>query len=209
MLGRPDLKQGAFFHYLTLCYDAAPEGGVSGSMSTRESGGDKLSRQQRWIRWLIELTVIAIIILGVRVWQHRGLLDGQAPDFARTTLNGTSIKLDSYRGEPVLLHFWASWCPMCELEQSGISKIGKDWKVVTIAFQSGSAEDVRRYMARKNITDWVTIADEDGKLAEQYGIKGVPTSYVLDKEGNIRFREVGLTSAWGLRMRLWLANWLG
>lgn len=178
-------------------------------MSTREPGSDKLSRQQRWIRWLIEFTVIAIIILGVRVWQQRSLLDGPAPDFARTTLNGASIKLDSYRGAPVLLHFWASWCPMCELEQGGISNIGKDWKVVTVAFQSGSTEDVRRYMEHKNITDWVTIADEDGKLAEQYGIKAVPTSYVLDKGGNIRFREVGLTSAWGLRMRLWLASWLG
>jgi hypothetical protein len=61
-------------------------------------------------------------------------------------------------------------------------------------------------MERKGITEWVTVVDEDGKLAEQYGIHGVPTSYVLDGEGNIRFREVGLTSGWGLRLRLWLAE---
>ena len=52
--------------------------------------------------------------------------------------------------------------------------------------------------------------DEDGKLATQFGVHGVPTSYILDAKGKIRFREVGLTSSWGLRLRLWLAtmtNW--
>lgn len=178
-------------------------------MSTRKSSGDTVSKQQRWIRWLIEFTVIAIIILGIRVWQQRHLLDGQAPNFEHVTLSGSTIQLKNYQGEPVLLHFWASWCPMCELEQGGVSSINKDWKVITIAFQSGNAADVQRYMERKNITDWVTIADEDGKLAQQYGITGVPTSYILDKSGNIRFREVGLTSSWGLRMRLWFTTWLG
>jgi alkyl hydroperoxide reductase subunit AhpC len=61
-------------------------------------------------------------------------------------------------------------------------------------------------MERKGISNWVTIVDNDGELARQYGVIGVPTSYILDSEGSIRFSEVGMSSAWGLRFRLWLAE---
>ncbi len=177
-------------------------------MNTQSSEQEEQPKKRPWLRWALEALVILAIIFGVRAWQQRGMLDGEAPDFERTALNGDVIHLDNYRGKPVLLHFWASWCPMCELEQGSISGIAKDWKVITIAFQSGGAEEVQRYMEREKITEWVTIVDEDGSLSGQYGIKGVPTSYVLDEEGIIRFREVGLTSGWGLRLRLWMADWL-
>ncbi|MEZ5479684.1 MAG: hypothetical protein R3E95_20065 [Thiolinea sp.] len=52
-------------------------------------------------------------------------------------------------------------------------------------------------MERKGIDNWVTIVDNEGELASQYGVIGVPTSYIIDKNGAIRFREVGLTSGWG------------
>ena len=168
---------------------------------------DETSRKpRRWLRWTIEILVIVAIVFWVRAWQQRGMLDGVAPDFERGSLNGSVVRLADYQGKPLLLHFWASWCPMCEMEQGSITAIANDHPVVTVAFQSGTSEEVQRYMERKGITEWVTVVDEDGKLAEQYGIHGVPTSYVLDGEGNIRFREVGLTSGWGLRLRLWLAE---
>ncbi len=177
-------------------------------MDMQTLGNDERKPKGRWVRWLIEIAIILAIIIGVRIWQHRGMLDGEAPDFEYKALSGETIHLDNYRGKPVLLHFWASWCPMCEMEQSSISAISKDWKVITVAFQSGGEDEVERYMERKEITDWVTIVDDGGELAEKYGIRGVPTSYVLDAEGAIRFREVGLTSGWGLRIRLWLAKLL-
>lgn len=171
-------------------------------------GDEQPPKKRRWLRWLLEGLIILAIIMGIRTWQQRGMLEGEAPDFERATLAGETLHFDDYRGQPVLLHFWASWCPMCELEQGSITGIGKDWKVITIAFQSGGEDEVQRYMERKKITDWITIVDEDGSLAAQYGIRGVPTSYVVDEEGTIRFREVGLTSGWGLRIRLWLTDLL-
>lgn len=177
-------------------------------MGKNTLGKDNLPRR-RWVRWLVELGVFIIIIVGVRAWQHRGMVDGIAPDFKLTALNGGAVNLAEYQGKPLVLHFWASWCPMCEMEQGWITDIATENPVVTVAFQSGNDEEVQRYMESKSITDWVTVNDEAGKLAAQYGVHGVPATYILDADGKIRFSEVGLTSEWGLRMRLWLTGLLG
>lgn len=174
----------------------------------RKLEGMAVWKRKPWVRWLVELLVIALIIFGVRAWQHRDMITGEAPDFEQVALNGDTIHLDDYRGKPVLLHFWASWCPICGVEQSSISEISKDWKVITVAYQSGDEGQVQRYVEREGLEHWVTLVDKDGKLAKQYGVSGVPTSYIIDAEGNVQFREIGITSAWGLRLRLWLADLL-
>lgn len=191
-----------------LWYHARIDKKVIEYMEQQTLGNEGKPRKHRWIRWLIDIAIIMAVIFAVRAWQQHGMQDGEAPDFEYATLNGETIHLDNYRGQPVLLHFWASWCPMCELEQGSISAISKDWKVITVAFQSGGVDEVERYMERKEITSWTTIVDESGELAGKYGVRGVPASYVIDAEGTIRFREVGITSGWGLRIRLWLASLL-
>lgn len=167
-------------------------------------------RPRRWVKWGIELAIVLALIFGLRAWQQRTLIVGEAPAFNEIDLKGQEISLAAYRGKPLLLHFWASWCPICEIEQSGISKVVESgWPMVTVAYSSGEAEEVKRYMERKGINNWVTIVDNDGELARQYGVVGVPTSYVLDDEGNISFREVGASTSWGLRLRLWFAEKFG
>jgi len=170
----------------------------------------KPAKKRRWLLWGIELLLLVGIIFGVRAWQQRTLIDGEAPAFDEISLAGEELSLASYRGQPVLLHFWASWCPMCEMEQEGINKVAAEgWQVVTVAYASGESDEVKRYMERKGINNWLTVVDNDGELAKQYGVVGVPTNYIVDPDGNIRFREVGITSSWGLRLRLWLADKLG
>ena len=175
-----------------------------------QTSAGKPANPKRWLRWGIELLIVVVLIFGVRTWQQRNLIEGEAPIFNEVGLKGEEISLAAYRGQPMLLHFWASWCPICELEQGGINSVLESgWPMVTVAYSSGEAEEVKRYMERKGIQNWVTIVDNDGELARQYGVTGVPTSYVLDGAGSIRFREVGASSSWGLRLRLWLADKLG
>ncbi len=167
-------------------------------------------RKKRWLLWTIELLIIIGIVLGIRGWQQRSLVAGTAPAFDEITLSGDELTLASYQGKPVMLHFWASWCSVCEVEQDVISKVkAAGWPVITVAYASGESEEVERYMQRKGIEDWTTVVDHDGDIARQYGVIGVPTSYIIDPEGQIRFSEIGLTSSWGLRLRLWLADKLG
>ncbi|MGB0846251.1 MAG: redoxin family protein [Thiolinea sp.] len=174
-------------------------------MSNKAGAGRK---KRRWLIWLFELFIILAIVFAIRGWQQRSLVSGSAPEIDEITVQGEQISLEEFKGKPLLLHFWSSVCSTCDFQQSGLSELAKDWKLVTIAYHSGEAEAVQRYMERENITDWVTIVDNDGELAQEYGVSGVPTSFVLDGEGRIRFREVGLTSGWGLKFRLWLAKTL-
>jgi len=162
--------------------------------------------RKKWLRFTLEIAIIIAIVFAIRVWQQRNLVEGIAPQFQRVLLDGKAVSLEDFNGKPVLIHFWAEWCPFCKLEEGSISRIQKDWPVLTVAYQSGSKTDVINHMKERNISNWPTIVDQDGHLAELFGVKGVPTSIILDGKGNIRFTEIGLTSEWGLRFRLWWSN---
>ncbi|NIR95441.1 MAG: protein disulfide oxidoreductase, partial [Gammaproteobacteria bacterium] len=97
------------------------------------------------------------------------------------------------------------WCPVCELEQGMIDNLSRDYPVISIAMQSGEAEEVIRYLSEQGV-DYPVINDQQGSIARLYGVRGVPASFVLDSSGEVRFVTRGYTSEWGMRMRLWLTR---
>ncbi|MCK5917289.1 MAG: protein disulfide oxidoreductase [Cocleimonas sp.] len=163
-------------------------------------------KKAKWFRYLIDFLIIVMLIIAFRSWQQRSMVSGVAPEIQGVLMDGTITELKKYRGKPVLLHFWATWCPFCKLEEGSITGIAKDWPVLTIAYQSGDKANIEKYLKKQGLESWSVISDPESRLAKLYGVTGVPTSFILDANGNIRFREVGMTSAWGLRARLWYAN---
>ncbi len=163
-------------------------------------------KKAKWFRYLIDFLIIVMLIIAFRSWQQRSMVSGVAPEIQGMLMNGTITELKKYRGKPVLLHFWATWCPFCKLEESSITSIAEDWPVLTIAYQSGDKTEIEKHLKKQGLESWAVISDPDSRLAELYGVTGVPTSFIIDANGNIRFREVGITSAWGLRARLWYAD---
>lgn len=163
-------------------------------------------RKRSWLRLLVELLVILAIVLGVRFWFQRDLPSGPAPSFQAVLMDGKVINLEDYRGEPLLLHFWASWCQFCKVSEDSITSIQKDWEVLSVAFQSGSKQEVGEYLQERGLESWKVIPDQDGRLAELFGVSAVPASYIIDGKGDIRIKEIGLTTGWGLRARLWYAK---
>ena len=159
----------------------------------------------KYYRWLIELTLIVVVILAVRYWLQRDLVSGTAPNFQTVMLSEQSIDFYENKKRPVLLHFWATWCPVCKLEQSSIENISKDYPVLTVAMQSGSNTEVKSYMLEEKLS-FKVINDELGLLSQKYNIKGVPVSFIINKENKIEFTEVGYTTEIGLRLRLWWAG---
>lgn len=161
--------------------------------------------KSRWRRWLLELLLAATVLVLIHAWQTRDAPTGVAPDIQGILLDGQPVSLAALQGQPVLVHFWATWCPVCGLEQGVIDSIADDYAVITVAMDEASADEIRSYMRDKEV-DYPVLHDPDYSISRQYVIRGVPTSYILDADGNIRFVETGYTTGIGLRLRLWWAT---
>lgn len=159
----------------------------------------------RGVKLTLEITLIFLVFVTIRTYMQRDLVEGQAPLVEGRLLSGQTTSLQSYKGQPVLLHFWATWCPVCKLEQDSIEAISKDHPVITIAMNSGNELEVKAFLEEHKLS-FPVLVDEDSVIATQFGVLGVPTSFVIDPNGNIMFTEVGYTTNWGLRFRLWLAK---
>jgi thiol-disulfide isomerase/thioredoxin len=170
------------------------------------SVSNKIERRRFQRNLLIQIVLILFVYLAVQAWQARDAPHGQAPIFHGQLLDGRNVKLADYRGRPMLLHFWASWCSICRFEQASIESIAKDYPVLTVASQSGDKDAVMAYLAEQGLSIPVLV-DEEGKLGRLYGVRGFPSSYVLDAQGQIYDVEVGYSSEWGLRARLVLAGY--
>lgn len=103
--------------------------------------------------------------------------------------------------KPLLIHFWASWCPTCKFESSNIEKISQNYEVITIAVQSGTNEEVKKYLDEHNLT-FKVVNDEDGFFAQKFNIKAYPSTFIYDENKNLRFTEVGYTTTFGLYFRM-------
>jgi peroxiredoxin len=159
-------------------------------------------KSTRWLSIALQLLLVLVVYFAVRGWQLKDSTSGPAPIIAAQLMNGEAVNLRDYRGRPVLLHFWATWCPICTFENASIAAIAKDYQVLTIASWSEGQAEVQQFMQQQQL-DMPVIIDEDGGWARLYGISGVPASFVIDEHGVIRFRETGFTSETGLRLRLW------
>lgn len=155
-------------------------------------------------RRLIEAALIIAVILGAQYWQTRGLAEGAAPPLAGVLTNGQTIEVGA-GGTPALVAFWATWCPVCSAEEGNIVAVAKDHRVISVAMQSGDAATVGKHLQERGIALPVLI-DADGRHAMNWGVRGVPTHFVVDGAGNIRFRVVGYATTWGLKARLWWAE---
>ena len=162
--------------------------------------------KKRHFKFGVEIVVILVIYLVIKSFMQRDLVDGPVPPFEGMLLEGQSVNIQSYQGKPLLLHFWATWCSICKLEENSIASISEDYEVVTVALNSGNDMEISAYLDEQKLS-FPVVVDEDGVISERFGVRGVPTSFIIDSNANIKFTEVGFTSELGLRLRLWLAGW--
>jgi peroxiredoxin len=165
-------------------------------------------KKNKVLGWFFDAVVVIAIFVAIQMWMQRDMAGGEAIDFKAVTTSGESVALSDYRGKPLLLHFWASWCHYCNFEQSSITDISEDTPVLTVAFQSGSTTEVADFMKEKGISSWIAIVDEEGDISKSYGVSAVPATFIIDENGKIRFKTAGFTSKWGLKLRLWLTSLL-
>ena len=119
---------------------------------------------------------------------------GQAPNFLLKAPDGRSHQLQHYRGKVVLVNFWASWCPPCIAEMPGMQRLADrmaDRPFALLAVNVGeSAFRVAKFLALIGV-DFTTLLDESGETFRTWGGKALPTSYVLDGVGRVRYVAYG------------------
>lgn len=176
------------------------------SSGEQVDGAPKKAERKRWARsWISYAALMAVVFLAVTSVQKRNLLEGPAPHFEAFTLQGPYFSLKDQRGKPTIIHFWATWCPICTAEEGTINSLAEDTNIITIAMQSGSPQNVADHL-RERALEFPVIVDGDGELSRRYKVRGVPTTYIIDADGEIRFSDVGFATEAGLRSKLWLAS---
>ena len=159
----------------------------------------------RYWRWVRDVLILLAVFLAIQWWQARDMPRGEAPALAGPDLDGRPMVLSAYRGSPVLVHFWATWCPVCRLENGSIASIAEDHAVISVASTSGSAAEIRAFL-KENDLQMPVMMDESGELAGQWNVQGVPATFVIDSAGLIDYATMGYSSEIGLRLRLALAD---
>jgi len=140
----------------------------------------------------IKICVCAIVVfifcLSNSLWAQGQM---RAPDFTLTDLNNDSVALNSYiNKQPVMLFFWASWCPFCLEELRVLSEIYSQLEREELALLviniGESAAKVDNFAKRNNL-HFRVLLDKDAAVSQSFEILGVPTYILVDKKGYIRF----------------------
>jgi peroxiredoxin len=123
--------------------------------------------------------------------------ENYAPDFSFTSLDGEHISLEDLQGKVVLLDFWGTWCPPCvesipELRNLQ-KKYAKEPSFVLIGISSDTDEEVWREFTGKNKMVWPQYRDKDRRILRAFHINAFPTYIIIDHEGIVRHRSVGMT----------------
>lgn len=121
-------------------------------------------------------------------------ISGKAPNFTLKSRSGKNIKLSELRGEVVMLNFWASWCGPCRQEMPLLEKIHKKYKRLGFTLLGVNVEensnDAKNYLKDVKVT-FPILFDRTQKTSELYNVSAMPTTILIDRNGNKRFLHRG------------------
>lgn len=117
-----------------------------------------------------------------------------APTLAGKGLDGSTVSLEAYRGHPVILNFWASWCVPCKEEfplfKQALAGHEKDGLVILGVLFKDDPSSAGAFVASEGAS-WASMTDPDGSRAAAYRIVAPPQTYFIDRDGVIRARQIG------------------
>jgi peroxiredoxin len=138
--------------------------------------------------------VAACCVAGAPLLAHAVGVEQAAPDFTLKSLEGRNLRLDEYKGQVVLINFWASWCGPCRQELPLLDRINARYHDagfavlgVNVEGQMGPASD----MAKKTGVSFPVLVDENQRVSELYDLEAMPTSVVVDRDGVVKYVHRG------------------
>ena len=118
-----------------------------------------------------------------------------APDFTLPSLDGQTVRLSDLRGKAVLLNFWATWCAPCRLEMPTMDKAYQEYKgrgleILAVSLDAGSNSVVKNFMQELQLR-FPVLLDPDMEVLRLYRQFSIPATFLIDKQGIVRHRELG------------------
>jgi thiol-disulfide isomerase/thioredoxin len=118
-----------------------------------------------------------------------------APDFTLSGLDGKPLTLSSLKGKAVLLNFWATWCPPCREEMPSLEKLfhtfaGNPNFVILAVSSRETADTVKEFLA-KTPYSFRVLLDTTGEAGSDYSVRAIPTTYLIDAQGQVVAGKVG------------------
>ena len=155
---------------------------------------------------------LAIGVMGTTTATSRSgkeLVGKKAPSFVAPKVGGQLVSLENYKNKPLVLNFWASWCPPCRDETPGMERIWRKYEdqgvvILGINVQDGEKE-AERYISEFGVT-FSNALDLDGSITVDYGVTGLPVTFFIDNDSVVTGRWVGSISE--DRLDNWVSNLL-
>ena len=121
-------------------------------------------------------------------------VNSPAPDFQLQSLSGEALRLSDFRGRPVMINFWATWCGPCQLEMPLIQKYyemhSPDLVVLAVNNDEPRAS-VQEFVDKMKLT-FPILLDPGARVEDQYRVRAFPTSLFINREGLIRYQHIGI-----------------
>ncbi|MDP8931144.1 MAG: redoxin domain-containing protein [Actinomycetota bacterium] len=176
-----------------------------GDAAAEPDGGGR-RRRWLWLSLLLAVAVGAAAVLGVGFGRDPSLvesvlLDRPAPPLAGRTLEGGVFDLDDHGGQVVVVNVWASWCTVCREEHPELEVAARRLAPHGVRFvglnTQDSVEDARAFLEEMGGSSYPSVRDPDGRKALDWGVFGVPETFLVDQRGRVRAKTVGaVTQEW-------------
>ncbi len=161
-----------------------------------------------WVWVIVVLTVAVMLVSAPYLVKRAGMSRGRvaqndltgknAPEFALESLQGATVHLSDYRGKAVLLNFWATWCPPCKIEMPWFEDLQKQYgpqglQVVGIAMDDASKDDISKFAKAVGVNYTILLGKDS--VGDAYGgIPYLPSTFLIDRDGKVVNRILGLKS---------------
>ncbi|SCZ58388.1 peroxiredoxin family protein [Thiohalomonas denitrificans] len=154
-------------------------------------------------RLAIVVLILALPLLAAAAPQSQGLTSVEerpsAPDFSLEDMDGNLYRLSDFRGQPVIINFWATWCPPCREEMPSMQRAWEGLRekgVAMLAINVGESVDTVFQFTANYPVEFPLLFDLDSAVTEKWPVRGLPSTFVVDPEGRIVYQAIG-GRGWG------------
>jgi peroxiredoxin len=149
-------------------------------------------------RILLSLFILVVSLPSIAQQAGKGLTQlpdrPQAPDFVLADIDGNQYRLSDYRGQVVIINFWATWCPPCRAEMPSMQRAWQQLEkegILMLGINVGEDEDTIFPFTANYPVEFPLLMDQDSRVINQWPVRGLPTTFVVSPEGKITYRAIG------------------